>query len=184
MAAEDLVFVDETSASIAMTRRYARAPRGQRAPGRVPRNHGTPTTLVAALSLGGLRATMLRSGAINGPSFATYVREVLCPTLRPGQTVILDNLSSHHGAAVRRAIEAAGCGLRFLPAYSPDFNPIEQAFSKLKAALRAAGARTQPALDQAIAEAIDHVIALDAHGWFTHAGYPLDTDAAPLPQAA
>lgn len=184
MAAEHLVFVDESSTSIALTRRYARAPRGHRAPGRVPRNQGTPTTLLAALSLDGLQATMTLPGAVNGASFTLYVREVLCPTLRPGQLVVLDNLSSHKGAAVRAAIEAVGCHLWFLPSYSPDFSPIEHTFSKLKAALRAVGARTQDALDQAIAQAIDQVTPTDAHGWFTHCGYPPPSPLPPLAQAA
>lgn len=163
--------MDETSVTIAFTRRYARAPRGQRAPGRVPRNHGRPTTLIAALTLDGLDAPMSRMGAVNRRAFTLYVREVLCPSLRPGQVVVLDNLSSHKGPTVRALIEAAGCRLVFLPPYSPDFTPIEQAFSKLKTALRTAQARTQDALDRAMAQAIDRITATDAHGWFTHCGY-------------
>ena len=169
----DFVFVDETSTSIALTRRYARAPRGQRAHGQVPRNHGTPTTLLAALSPSGLGAAMTLEGAANTDAFTVYVRELLCPTLRPGQRVILDNVNFHRAAAVGELIEAAGCHVLFLPPYSPDFNPIEHAFSKIKARLRAAPARTQAALEAAIADALDQVTTRDAHGWFRHCGYPL-----------
>lgn len=173
VAAADLVFVDETGANVRLTRAYARAPRSQRAVGRVPRNHGTATTLVAALTPDGLRAPLQRLGAINGDAFIAYVRDVLCPVLRPGQVVAMDNLSVHKTPAVREAIEAAGCTLRFLPPYSPDYSPIELAFAKLKARLKAAGARTQGALDAAIAAAVATVTAADAHGFFAHCGYPL-----------
>ena len=172
------VFVDETSTTIALTRRYARAPRGERAVTAVPRNHGTPTSLVAALSPAGLGGAMTLAGALDGAAFTVYVREVLGPTLRPGQVVLCDNVSIHQGTAVRAAIEAAGCTLRFLPAYSPDFAPIEQAFAKIKEAVRAANARTQLDLEAAIREALDLVTADDAYGWFTHCGYALQDQAA------
>lgn len=167
------VFVDETSTTIALTRRYARAPRGARAVTTVPRNHGTATSLVAALSPLGLGAAMTLEGALDGAAFTVYVRDLLCPTLRPGQVVLFDNVSIHQGEAVREWIQAAGCTVRFLPPYSPDFAPIEHAFAKLKDALRAAGARTQAALEAAIAQALDLVTAADARGWFTHCGYAL-----------
>ena len=169
----DFVFLDESSTSIALTRRYARAPRGQRAYGQVPRNHGRPTTLLAALSPAGLGAAMTLEGAANTAAFLAYVREVLAPTLRPGQLVIVDNVSFHRADAIRDAIAAAGCVLLFLPPYSPDFNPIEQAFSKLKAHLRKAAARTQAALETAIADALATITAADALGWFRHCGYQL-----------
>jgi transposase len=169
---EQLVFVDETSTNIAMTRRYARSARGERAYGSVPRNHGTATTLVGALSLEGLGPAMVIEGAIDGASFTEYVRQLLCPSLRPGQVVLWDNLSAHKGEVVRELIEAAGCRLLPLPSYSPDFSPIEPGFSKIKESLRAAGARTQEALIDAIAEAIDKITINDAVGWFTHCGYP------------
>lgn len=172
-APEDLVFVDESGANTKMARAYARAPRGERAVGTVPRNHGTPTSLVAALTPGGLRATATRLGAFDTASFAAYVREVLCPVLRPGQVVALDNLSAHKSAAVREAIEGAGCTLLFLPPYSPDFAPIEQAWAQIKAALRAAAARTQEALDAAIAAAWPRVTPDHARAYFHHCGYPL-----------
>ena len=174
----DFVFLDETSTSIALTRRYARAPRGRRAPGQVPRNHGTPTTLLAALSASGLGAAMTLEGAANTAVFTAYVRELLCPTLRPGQLVLLDNVSFHRAAAIQELIEAAGCVLVFLPPYSPDFNPIEQAFSKLKAQLRATAARTQVALEAAITDALGSITAADALGWFRHCGYQLPAQPA------
>lgn len=173
MAAADLVFVDETQTHLSLTRRYARAPRGERAVGTVPRNWGSSTTLVAALSPAGLGAALTLQGAVDTDWFTLYVRDLLCPTLEPGQVVVLDNLSSHKGPGVRAAVEAAGCQLLFLPPYSPDFAPIEPAFSKLKEALRAAGARTQEALDAAITAALDTVTAADAVGWFMHCGYAL-----------
>lgn len=165
------MFVDETSTNIAMTRRFARAPRGKRAYGKIPRNHGKPTTLVAALGLEGLGAAMTILGAIDTLAFEVYVRDLLCPTLKFGQIVVLDNLSVHKAAVIREHIEAAGCQLFFLPPYSPDLNPIELAFSKLKTALRKAAARTQETLDEAISKALDLVTAEDALGWFHHCGY-------------
>jgi len=175
----DLVFLDETATNCAMTPRYARAPRGTRAYGAVPRNHGQNTTLIAALSVGGIGAAMALDGAADGPAFVAYVRAFLVPTLRPGQVVILDNLAVHKAGAARALVEAAGCALLFLPPYSPDFNPIERAFAKLKEALRRAGARTQAALEAAIARALDAITPSDARGWFTACGYP-DTGAQPF----
>lgn len=162
-----------------MTPRYARAPRGVRVSGTVPRNHGQNTTLVAALSADGLGAAMTLDGAADGAAFIAYVRAFLAPTLRPGQVVVLDNLAVHKGATVRALIEARGCTLLFLPAYSPDFSPIEQAFGKLKETLRRAGARTKEALELAIAAALTTVTATDSRGWFAACGYPL-TEAQPL----
>jgi transposase len=154
-----------------MTRRYARAPRGQRAYGKVPRNHGKPTSLVSALSYDGLGAAMTVIGAIDTAAFEVYVRDLLCPTLKAGQVVTIDNLSVHKAAAIREHIEAVGCKLWFLPSYSPDLNPIELAFSKLKTALRKAAARTHEALDEAIAQVLNLVTAEDALAWFKHCGY-------------
>jgi transposase len=168
-----LVLLDETSASIRLTRTHARAPRGVRAVGRVPRHHGRPTTLVAALTPRGRRAPLTQPGARNAVSFTAHVRDVLCPRLRPGQVVVLDNLGVHKAAAVREAIEAARGTLRFRPPYSPDFAPIELAFAKLKAALRAAGARTHEALHAASATALRQITAADARGFFRHCGYSL-----------
>lgn len=167
------VFLDESSTNVALTPRYARAPKGQRVPGSVPRNYGQSTTLVAALTPTGITAPMTLPGAMNSDAFAAYVAQVLLPTLRPGQIVICDNLSVHKRADIRALIEDAGYSYIFLPAYSPDFNPIEQAFSKLKAALRRAQARSQDALDTAIKEALTTITPADARGWFAHAGYVL-----------
>ena len=162
-----------------MTPRYARAPRGQRAQGAVPRNHGRNTTLIAALSAEGVGAAMALPGALDGAAFVAYVRAFLVPTLRPGQIVVLDNLAVHKHPAARRLIEARGCRLLFLPPSSPDFNPIEHAFAKLKEYLRRAGARTADALHGAPAAALATITAADAHAWFRHCGYPLST-AQPL----
>lgn len=154
-----------------MARRYARSPRGERAYGSVPRNYGKSTTLVASLTLDGLGPAMAIAGAIDTLSFIEYVRQLLCPTLRPGQVVVIDNLSAHKSETVRELIEAAQCRLLFLPAYSPDFSPIELAYSKLKELLRAAAARSKEDLIEAIAEALDKVTSNDAVGWFAHSGY-------------
>ena len=167
------MFVDETSTALNMTRRYARSPQGERAVGYVPRNYGHRTTLIAALTAVAMEAPMLLEGAVDTEAFVAYVRECLCPILRPGQIVIMDNLSSHTGPAVRALIEAAQCTLLFLPPYSPDFSPIELAFAKIKELLRAAAARTQEALDQALTNALDAISAQDAQSWFRHCGYQL-----------
>jgi transposase len=169
--ASRLVVVDECGSNIALSPLYARAPRGQRVHGSVPRNRGKNTTLLASLSLSGIGACMLIEGAVNARAFEAYVEQVLAPNLVAGQIVVLDNLSVHKGARVRQLIEARGCELLFLPAYSPDFSPIEETFSKLKAFLRRIGARTHEALQEAIGQALETVTAQDALGWFTHCGY-------------
>ena len=169
----DLVVVDECGTHTSLTRLRARAPRNERAVGRVPRNHGPNVTLFAALTPEGIGPALVLEGAADGESFALYVRELLVPSLRPGQVVVLDNLSAHKGAAVRELVEGAGCRLLFLPAYSPDFSPIEHAFAKVKARLRRAGARTFDALVAAIGEAIDAVTPADARGCFAHCGFAL-----------
>jgi transposase len=166
-----LVFVDESGTHTSLVRLFAWAPRGQRAVLRLPRNHGKNTTLLAALTWQGLQAPWTVEGAIDGPAFETYMREVLAPTLQPGQIVILDNLSVHKSAAIQQIIEAQGCQLVFLPAYSPDLTPIEQAFSKLKAILRRLAARTREALLDALATALAAITVEDARAWFRHAGY-------------
>ena len=168
---DDLVFVDETGTNIAMTQRYARAPRGRRANGVAPRNHGLNTTLLACLTHAGMGPAMLVAGATTTAVFEAYITHVLLPWLRPGQIVILDNLAAHTGSTVRAPIEAAGGQLRYLPPYSPDFSPIEWAFSKLKTALRVAMARSREALEQAIAAGLETITADDAHGWFYGCGY-------------
>ena len=165
------VVVDESGSNIAMTPRYARAPKGQRAYGRVPRNHGKNITLFAALSLTGLGAVMTLDGAADTVAFEAYVRTFLVPTLQPGQIVLMDNLSSHKSATVKRLITDSACTLLFLPPYSPDFSPIEMAFSKIKTALRRAGARTRETLEDAMCLAIDSITPSDAAGYFRHCGY-------------
>jgi transposase len=139
----------------------------------VPRNHGKNTTLVAALTPDGLQTPWLIEGAMDTDTFDWYIREQLAPTLRPGQVVMLDNLSAHKAESIRQAIEARGCTLLFLPPYSPDFTPIEQAFSKLKAILRGLGARTREALEEAVRLAIETITHDDAVAWFAHVGYAL-----------
>jgi len=167
------VVVDESGSTIAMTPRYARAPRGQRAYGSVPRNHGKNITLFAALSLDGLGAVMTLDGAADTIAFEAYVRTFLAPTLVPGQIVLLDNLSSHKSATVEQLVAERGCTLLFLPPYSPDFSPVEMAFSKVKQHLRHIGARTREALEAAISTAIDSITIHDAAGFFRHCGYHL-----------
>lgn len=172
LRAEDLVFVDESGANLALAPRYGWAPLGQRAEGQAPCNRGRNTTLLAAMTQEGLLASMTVEGAANTAVFLTYLDEVLCPALRPGQVVILDNLSVHKAAAVAERIEAVGCRLLFLPTYSPDFNPIEGAFGKLKAFLHRAAARSRNALEAAITSGLKTIRASDARGWFNHCGYP------------
>ena len=172
LPSQDLVFIDETGSHIAMTPLYAYAPRGERAVGKVPRNYGAIMTLIASLSLAGMGPAFVLDGAADSAAFEIYVEQILAPSLRSGQIVVLDNLSIHLGPRVKQAIEARGCRLLFLPAYSPDLSPIEEAFSKLKTLLRQAGARSREALQEAIATALDLITATDALGWFTHCGYP------------
>jgi transposase len=171
MNAERLLFVDETGANTSMAQRYSRSPKGTRAHGLVPRNHGKNLTLAAGLSLAGIVAPMTIDGAMDTPAFEAYVDHILAPALTPGMLVILDNLAVHHKAAIRATIEARGCRLLFLPPYSPDLTPIELAFSKIKTALRRTGARTREALNNALATAIDTITASDARGYFHHCGY-------------
>ncbi len=166
-----LVFIDEAGSHIAMTRDYARAPRGERAHGSVPRNAGTVTTMIGALDLNGVRALMTIEGATDGEVFETFLVRVLARKLRPGDIVVLDNVGAHRTPNVRSIIEAAGARVLYLPPYSPDFNPIEFCWSKLKALLKEFGARTQQALDWAIRRAMDLIGADDAEAWFGHCGY-------------
>jgi transposase len=156
---------------------YGWAPHHRRASGSVPRNHGKNTTLVAALAPDGLHTPWLIEGAMDTDSFVCYITEQLAPTLRPGQVVVVDNLSAHKADRIRQAIAARHCQLHFLPPYSPDFTPIEQAFSKIKAILRGLGARTKEALQEAVRLAIEAITRHDAAAWFAHAGYALPAQA-------
>jgi transposase len=165
------VIVDETGSNLNLTPRYGRAPRGTRAVGSVPRNTPPNTTLIAAMSTAGMGAAMVLEGATDTVAFEVYVRQFLVPTLRPGQVVVLDNLSAHKHSLVRTLIEACGCEVWYLPAYSPDLSPIEEAFAKLKTLLRRAAARTKSALLDAIASALAHITVMDVQGFFMHCGY-------------
>jgi transposase len=156
-----------------MTRLYARAPRGERAYGRVPRNRGPNTTLLASMSVEGLGPCLAVEGPTTKAVFEAYVERILVPSLRPGRVVIVDNLGAHRGERVRELIEERGCSLLYLPPYSPDFSPIEEAFSKIKALLRKAKARTRVALVEAIGRALEAVSTQDARGFFGHCGYLL-----------
>jgi transposase len=167
-----LVFVDECSTNIGLTTRYARAPRGQRARGSAPRNWGKNVTLISSITLGeGIGPSLSMEGSSDGESFGLFLREVLCPTLKRGQIVVMDNLSVHRGAWVRELIEEKGAEVLLLPPYSPDFNPIEEAFSKVKGLLRRAKARTRGALFEATHRALSAVTVEDARGFFGHCGY-------------
>ena len=170
--ARRLVFIDESGFSISMMRLRARAPKGKRAYGRIPRNRGKNQTLIASMTLqGGMGVAMTIEGATDKVVFEAYVEEVLAPTLVAGQVVVLDGLGAHRTARVRELIEGRGCDLVFLPPYSPDLNPIEEAFSKIKYLVRKkAGERTREALDEAIAQALAAIAAQDVVGWFAHCG--------------
>jgi transposase len=169
-----LVFIDETWASTNMARTHGRAPRGERLRAAVPHGHWLTTTFVAGLRNTGMVAPMVLDGPINGSLFQDYVEQVLVPELRPGDIVVMDNLGSHKGAGVRAAIEAAGASLLYLPPYSPDFNPIEQAFAKLKAMLRKAAERTLDDLWRSIGRIIDTFTPIECANYFAAAGYDAD----------
>ena len=174
--ARRLVFVDESGFHTSMTRLYARAPKGKRAYGKVPRNRGKNTTLIAAMTIeGAMGESMTIEGATDALAFEAYVEHFLAPTLKEGQVVVLDGLGAHRTQRVIELIEARGADLLFLPSYSPDLNPIEEAFSKIKGIVRKVGARTREALEEAIAVALCAVTPEDAAGCFAHAGcWPQD----------
>lgn len=161
-----MIFLDESGVSTQMTRRYARAPRGIRVHETTPEGNWKILTILGAMSVRGMIATMTVEAATDTEIFLAYLDHVLCPALRPGNVVIMDNLSSHKVTGVRERIEAAGAELLYLPPYSPDLNPIEKAWAKLKHLLRTAKARTAEALDQAIAELLHHIRPQDAQAWF------------------
>jgi transposase len=173
-----LVFVDETWASTNMARRYGRAPEGERLVEPIPHGHWKITTFVAALRHGGMVAPMTCDGAINGDLFVAYVEQCLVPTPQPCDVVVMDNLSSHKRKEVRALIEKAGCTLWYLPAYSPDLNPIENAFAKLKARLRKARERTVAGLQRFLCFCTDAFPPEECANYFAHCGYP----ATPIPK--
>jgi transposase len=166
-----VVFVDETWASTNMARRYGRSPKGTRLVCPIPHGHWKTTTFVAALRVDGLGAPMVIDGAMTGDLFVAYVEQILVPTLRPGDVVVMDNLICHKRVAAVRAIEGAGCTVRYLPPYSPDFNPIELAFSKLKGILRSAGKRTLDDLWDFLGTSLDAFTPDECRGYFRHDGY-------------
>jgi transposase len=173
IAPEKLIFLDESGVTTSMTRLYARSLSGQRIHEATPGGHWEIMTILGAMSLRGMIATMTIEAATDREIFLTYVEQVLCPALRPGDVVVMDNLSSHKVDGVRKRIERVAAELLYLPPYSPDLNPIEKAWAKLKQLLRAAKARTKEALDQAIAEALRLISADNAKAWFRHCKYGL-----------
>ena len=172
---EKLVFLDKSGVNIAMFRRYGRCRRGERLVDAAPAAHWKSNTLLAAIRLDGVFAPMVLDGPVTSASFAQYVERSLVPELRPGDIVVMDNLPAHKNAAVAAAIEAAGCRLVYLPPYSPDLNPIEPMWSKVKAFVCAAASRTFDTLVDAVGDAMRRVTAEDCEGYFEHCGY----DATP-----
>ena len=168
-----LVFVDECGTNVGLAPLRARAPRGERAFGKAPRNREKNTTLLASMGLRGMGPCLAVEGGTTKAVFEAYVERALAPSLSPGQVVVLDNLQAHKGERARRAVEQRGAELLFLASYSPDLSPIEEAFGKVKALLRREKARTKGALVEAIGRALDAVTSEDARGWFGHCGYPL-----------
>lgn len=171
IAAKRLVFVDEMGTNTSLHPLYAWSARGERAHCFVPRNRGPNTTLLASMTDEGMGPCLAVEGATTRIVFETYVEEVLLPSLRCGQVVVMDNLSAHKGERVRELVESAGCELLYLPPYSPDLSPIEEAFSKVKGLLRKAEARSRQALVEAMGRALDAVTAQDARRFFEHCGY-------------
>ena len=165
------MFIDETWAKTNMTRMRGRAPRGARLVDKVPHGHWMTTTLIGALGIDGVRCSTVVDGPVNADVFTAFVDQVLCPALRPGDIVVMDNLSSHKGVEVRRLIESGGAELLYLPPYSPDLSPIKPAFSKIKQRLRGLACRTREALWCSMQSVLDTVTNNDAANFFTHCGY-------------
>ena len=166
-----LIFLDESGAKTNLTRRWGRALKGQRVRAKTPAGHWQTTTMICSMRLDGSTACMALEGTTDTESFRAYVDQVLVPTLRPGDVVVMDNLSPHKSDPTLELINQAGAQVLFLPAYSPDLNPIEMMWSKVKSLLRAAEARTPADLISAIGQALARITAQDALGWFTHCGY-------------
>jgi transposase len=171
MEAQRFVFVDEMGTNTSLSGLYAWAPKGRRALCSVPRNRGKNTTLLASITTEGMGPCLAVVGSTTKTVFEAYVERVLCPSLSKGQVVVMDNLTAHKGERVKELIEQRGCELLYLPPYSPDFNPIEEAFAKIKGLLRKTEARTRETLVEAMGRAISAVTALDARGFFEHCGY-------------
>jgi transposase len=174
----DIVVIDEFGSNLDMTPRYARTPRGERAVASLPRNTPPNTTTISSLSRMGMGPSMMIEGGVTGPVFEAYVEHVLGPSLRPGQIVLLDNLSAHKSPRLEELLAARGCRLWYLPTYSPDYSPIELAFAKVKTELRRVGARTREALEDAVAQALTHILPEEACAFFTHCGFRLRPDLA------
>jgi transposase len=175
--ARSLVFVDEMGTNISLSPLYAWAKKGERAYCSVPRNRGPNTTLLSSVSVEGMGPSLAVEGATNREVFETYVEQILAPTLRRGQVVVMDNLTAHKGERVRELIEKQGCELLYLPPYSPDFNPIEEAFAKIKSLMRKAEARSREALLEAMGTAISALSAQDARDFFEHCGYRMSVQS-------
>jgi transposase len=171
IGADRFVFVDECSTNTSLRPLYAWSRRGERAPCSAPRNWGKNVTLLSSITLSGMGPSLAVEGATTRAVFEAYLEEALAPSLPSGQVVVMDNLGAHKGGRVRELVEGRGCELLYLPTYSPDLNPIEQAFSKLKGLLRGAEARSRAALIEAMGRALGTVTATDARGFFRHCGY-------------
>ncbi len=171
LARRRLIFLDETGAATNMVRRYGRARRGERVPGQAPYGHWKTTTFVAGLTAEGFIAPLVLDGPMNRGIFTAYVEQMLAPELRPGDVLVLDNLSSHKGLEARKAVQAAGARLLFLPPYSPDLNPLERAFAKLKGARRAAAERSRDTLWDRIGLLIEDFSPAECQNYIRHAGY-------------
>ncbi|MGB8510259.1 MAG: IS630 family transposase [Pyrinomonadaceae bacterium] len=171
-----LRFIDEAGVNTAMTRLYGRAPRGQRVPESVPRNYGLQTSIISAVSLDGAEATMTIEGAVDTATFDAYIEQVLRPTIRPDDVIVLDNLSAHRASRLELVAEQCGAQVLWLAPYSPDFSPIELMWSKIKTAVRAAKARTAGELNDALVAALQLVTKADCLGWFSHCGYQVTSN--------
>lgn len=167
----DVVVIDEFGSNLDLTRRYARAPRGERAVASLPRNTPPNTTTISSLTTSGIGPSLMTEGGVTSALFEAYVEHILGPSLRPGQVILLDNLSAHKSVRLRELVAARGCRLCYLPSYSPDFSPIELAFAKVKAELRDAGARTREVLEAAVAQALGHISSEEACAFFRHCGF-------------
>jgi len=168
---QKLLFVDECGLHTSLAPIYGYAPKGERLHLSVPRNRGKNTTLLSSMTIGGMGPSLAVEGATTARVFEAYVEKALAPSLRTGQVVVMDNLGAHRPKRIRELIEQRGCELLYLPAYSPDYNPIEEAFAKIKDLLRRAAARSKEALIEAMGAALSAITAADARGFFEHAGY-------------
>ncbi len=175
-----LRFIDESGSNLSLTRRYGRAPTGERVTERVPRNYGQQTSLISTVSLVGASATMTVEGAVDTAVFNVYVEQILRPTIEAGDILVVDNLSAHRASCLEQVAVECGASVHWLPPYSPDFSPIELRWSKIKAALRAAKARTREELEQALVAALKLVTPADCEGWFKHCGYQATSNCNPL----